>query len=200
MNIAQVQIGIFRGKKGPMWSPSASEVFGLGGTAKTSPFQSSRISLGQNAQESYVQAKPEIAKFDSLVVRVARIANKTERDRLIDYYGLSEPGNKDKAFYMRNATASCVAEAEKYTPIAYEQGFPAKGPCRGRVTKLRNWNADLEGEVLSAENYYGILPEPVIIERYVTGPQTAEAGSGPWPYIIAGGGALALLALVGVFK
>lgn len=204
MNIQRAGISAFKGTRNSMWSPSAKEVFGLGGQAKWNPFKPPSImgqSLGQTAQDSYNAALPEMARFDAIKNRALRIANKTERDRIISEYGLNDPTNRDLAQYMRDATFSCVSEAQKYQPIAYEQGFPAKGPCRGRVTKLRNFNSDFESEVRAAEEQYGILPEPVIIERIVTVPgAAAQAGmTGPLPYMIAGAGLLVVLAIIGVF-
>lgn len=155
------------------------------------------VRLGSTAQDSYNQAKPAIAKFDSLVERTKRIANQSARDTIAVDYGLTDPSNKDKALYMRNALAGDVADAEKYTPIAYEQGFPALGPSRGRVTKLENFNSDFSNAVLSAENYYGILPEPQVITNYVT---TTTTNPLNWIVpVIALGAGLGLAALAGLF-
>lgn len=127
-----------------------------------------RVGLGANAEEYYLKAKGAIGQFDSLVERVKRIANKTERDGIAVAYGLTSPENKDKAMYMRNALAYDVSEADKFTPTAYEQGFPALGPSRGRVAKLESFNNSFEAAVRNAENLYGILPMPETITNYVT--------------------------------
>jgi len=161
-------------------------------------FGVARYNLGQNdAQQYYVDAKNLISEFDQLAAIVPRISNKPVRDQIASDYGLNDPTNKDKAMYMRNALASDVANAEKYTPIAYEQGFPTHGPARGRVTKLRNFNGDFRGAVKDAEALYELLPTPQIIEKTVTVP----GGGTNWtvPLLVAGGG-IAVAALLGVFS
>lgn len=158
-------------------------------------------SLGVTAQEAYVNAKAAIADYDQLVGRAARIANKTSRDEIVKTYGLNEPDNKDKSLYMRNATASCVAQADAFSPVAYEQGFPSHGPCIGRVTKLQNFIDDMKSDVRNAENTYGILPEPVVITQYVNVPGQAAPGTTNWTIPIAVGvGGLAIAALLGAFR
>jgi hypothetical protein len=156
-----------------------------------------RYNLGQtDAQGFYVEAKNQIAQFDQLAAIVPRISNKQVRDQLVSDYGLLEPTNKDKALYMRNALASDVANAEKFTPIAYEEGFPTHGPARGRVTKLRNFNGDFRSAVKDAEAMYELLPTPQVITKTVTTP----GGGTNWtvPLLVAGGG-VAIAALLGVF-
>lgn len=153
-----------------------------------------------DAQTSYVNGKAAIAEYDSLIGRAAKIANKSSRDEIVKDYGLNEPDNKDKSLYMRNATASCVAQADAFTPTAYEQGFPSHGPCRGRVVKLRNFIDDLRSDVRDAENTYGILPEPVVITQYLPGAAAPAAGTNWTIPIAVGVGGLAIAALLGAFK
>lgn len=189
-NLGMVMIGGSGASIRPsLFSTSVVDNFGLAGA-----------SLGQNAQAYYVNAKSDIAKFDSLVNRVARIANQTLRDQLVSDYGLNDPSNNNKALYMRNALASDVGNAEKFTPIAYEEGFPVRGPSRGRVSKLESFNNDLESAVKDAEITYGILPEPQIITKIVTVPGASTGGTN-WtiPIVVAGGG-IAVAALLGVFS
>lgn len=188
-NLGMVMIGgSGTGTRPSFFSGSVSDNFGLAGPV-----------LGQDAQQFYVNAKNAIAKYDSLVQRVARVANKTVRDQLISDYGLSEPSNKDKSMYMRNALASDVANAEKFSPIAYEEGFPTHGPARGRVTKLNNFDSDLENAVKDAEVTYGILPEPVVIEKVVTVPGASTGTNWTIPLVVAAGG-IGVAALLGVFS
>lgn len=199
--INRVAISGSNGPRASLFAPATKEIFGLGGTMGFNPVLAA-IALGQTAQESYENGLREISRFDALVARVARLGigtpGKEYRDNLIKTYGLNEPTNKDKAMYMRNATASCIAEADKYQPIAYEQGFPGRGPCRGRVTKLHNWNSDLAADVTYGEDNYGINPEPVIIERTITVPGEAAAATSPWPYVVVGAGVVAALAIAGI--
>lgn len=195
--IQRVAISGSNGPRASLFAPATKEIFGLGGMMGRHPVLAS-YSLGQTAQDYYNDAKKELARFESIAARVARIANQTERNRLIDVYGLTEPTNKDKATYMHNALASDVASAEKYSPIAYEEGFPSHGPSRGRVRKLKNFDDDFDSEVTNAERTYGILPEPVVIERVVTAPGAAAATPSALPYVLVGGGIVAALAISGI--
>lgn len=172
-----------------LFATSVMDSFGMGGPV-----------LGQDAQTYYTNAKSEIAQFDQLISRTQRIANKTVRDQIASDYGLNDPTNKDKAMYMRNALASDVANAEKFTPLAYEEGFPTHGPARGRVNKLHNFNSDFRHAVENAETTYGILPEPQVIEKLVTVPGAAAPGGTNWtiPLVVAGSG-IAIAAILGVF-
>jgi hypothetical protein len=124
-------------------------------------------SMGQTGQQIYARAKAAIATFDALVGRTAKIANKSARQQVIDTYGLSESGNKDKALYMRNAVAGNVGEVESYTPPNYLIYETRKGPDAGRVDKLEAFNRNFASDVKTAEDTYGILPEPVVIEKLV---------------------------------
>ncbi len=185
--LRRAAIGALNGHRST-FGPGSNEIFGAGMGGPR---------MGQTAQDFYNRAIPLIQKFDQLVTRTQKIANKAARDQVISDYGLNDPTNTDKALYMRNALASDVANAQKYTPIAYEQGFPSHGPARGRVTKLQNFDSDFEAAVKSAEDQYGILPEPVVIERVVTeqGPATSAL-----PYVLVGGAAIAALFITGVIK
>ncbi len=199
--IARVAISGSNSPRAPLFGVAAKEIFGLGGGYNLRGYAPApprrRILAQTTAQDFYNNAIQEIQKFDSIQARAAKIANKAARDQIIDTYGLNDPTNKDKAMYMRGALASDVANAQAYTPIAYEQGFPTHGPARGRVTKLHNFNRDFNADVTAAETQYGILPEPVVIERVVTTPAAAED---ILPYVLVGGAALAALFITGVIK
>lgn len=157
-----------------------------------------QASMGASAQDYYTRGKAAVARFDSLIERVKRIANKSERDGIAVSYGLTDPSNTDKAMYMRNALAYDVADAEKYSPIAYEQGFPATGPSRGRVAKLESFDGSFEQAVKSAENTYGILPEPETITNYVT---TTTQNPLNWVLPVAALGlGIVIAGFAGVFK
>lgn len=188
-NLGMVMIGGSGGvgNRSSLFSASVMDNFGVAG-----------YNLGQNdAQQYYVDAKNLIAEFDQLAAIVPRISAIQVRNQIASDYGLNDPTDKDKAMYMRNALASDVANAEKYTPIAYEQGFPTHGPARGRVTKLRNFIGDFRGAVKDAEAQYSLLPTPQVIEKTVTVP----GGGTNWtiPLVVAGGG-IAVAALLGVFS
>lgn len=155
-------------------------------------------SLGKTAQDYYNQAKVAVAKFDSLVERLKKVANKTVRDGLAVQYGLTDPSNTDKAMYMRNALAFDISDAEKYSPVAYEEGFPSLGPSRGRVSKLESFDAGFEQSVQQAETTYGILPEPETITNYVT-TTTAQPLNWILPVVALGAG-IVIAGFAGLFK
>lgn len=186
--ISRAQIS---GPPSGFFSAAARDAFSVG---------SFRRVLGQTAQDYYNKAKRVVADWDALVARVARLANKVDRDRLIDYYGLSEPTNKDKDQYRREVVASGIATAEKYTPIAYEEGFPTHGPNRKDVDHVGDYVKDLGQEVQTSEATYGTLPQPVVITKIVTVPGAGGGGSSILPYVAAGGVAIAALFVMGVVK
>ena len=136
------------GGSGPSFTTVRRTALGGAGLAQTT------------GQAVYQQAKTEIARFDSLVQRTMRIANKTVRDQIISDFGLNEPGNKDKAQYVRDAMASEVSRAEQYSPVNY-YFFESPGPQRNRPAKLAAFNTDFESAVKDAEITYGILPEAI---------------------------------------
>jgi hypothetical protein len=68
------------------------------------------------------------------------------------------------------------------------------------VDTLEDWNRDFSQDVTEAENFGGILPEPIVIERLVQVPgEVQEIPSWTIP-VIAVGGLVGLAALLGVFK
>lgn len=178
-----------------MFSMNAVETFSAG--------RMGGFTLGQTGQQIYARAKTALAKFDALVVRTQKIANKMAREQVIKDYGLQESTNKDKALYMRNAVAGNVAEVDSYTPPNYLIYETRKGPDAGRVDKLEAFDRDFSSAVTDAENTYGILPEPVIIERLVmtAGAPAESSGTPNWviPVAVVAAG-LGLAAIFGVFK
>lgn len=177
-----------------MFSMNAVETFNAG--------RMGGYTLGQAGQQIYARAKTALAKFDALVARTKKIANKTAREQVIKDYGLQESTNKDKALYMRNAVAGNVAEVDSYTPLNYLIYETRKGPDVGRVDKLEAFDRDFNSAVTDAENTYGILPEPVVIERLImTAGTPAESTTPNWviPVVVVATG-LGIAALFGVFK
>lgn len=157
-----------------------------------------RVSMGQTDQEWYVRAKAAVSKFDSLVERLKKIANRGARESLVSRYGLDNPTDKDRGKYMRDAVFYNVFQAESYTPVNYLV-FGSTGPARRRVGDLEDVNRDFSDDVKAAENTYGILPEPVIIERIVEVPGTVTTVTPSWvvPAAVVGGG-IAVAALLGI--
>jgi hypothetical protein len=152
-------------------------------------------SLGQTPEEWYRRAKSAIADFDGYAARTAKIANKTVRDQIATDYGLNDPANKDKAAYMRAAVAYNVGQAESYTPPNYLI-FGVGQQAKNRVQALENLNSDFRRAVSDAENTYGTLPAPVVIERLVPGASAPVNWTLP---VVIGGGAVVLAAALGLF-
>ncbi len=122
--------------------------------------------LGQG-EDLYARAKAAVAQWDSLVEQLKRIANQSVREDLARKYGLTNPSDKDKGQYMRDAVAYDVATAESYSPTNYRV-FVGPGPAKGRPGKLEDFDQDLRGDVKDAAATYGLLPEPQVITRTIT--------------------------------
>lgn len=152
-------------------------------------------SLGQSEQEWYTRAKAAVAKFDSLVERVKRIANKPVREEIAGDYGLDSPEDRDLALYRRNSVADQVREAESYQPVNYLIYRDQK--ARDRVAELEEWNRDFNRDVKDAENAFGILPAPVVVERIVEVPGSPAQQSWIVPVALVGAG-VAIAAIFGL--
>lgn len=189
--LRMASIGGFNGPRGTMFHGSATDSFQVGRLA----LGSNGLGVNTTGLARYQVAKTELAKYDDLVERTKRIANKTAREQLIDTYGLAEPDNKDKSLYMRNAVASNIADAESYTPINYDI-YTAPGPAKSRPDKLKSFNSDFASDVKYAEDTYGSLPEPQVIERTTT---VSQVPAWVMPVTI-GALAVAGLAAFGVFS
>lgn len=166
-------------------------------------FQASRMAghrMGQTGQAIYARAKAALSKFDMLVERTKRIANKAARAEIIDTYGLQDAGNKNKALYYRNAVHGDVVRVEDNVPPNYWVYETRKGPAVGYVDTLESWNRSFAADVQEAEDVGGILPEPIVIERLVQVP--GEAPQTPdWVLPLAVvGGVIAIASLVSYFN
>jgi len=181
-----------------MFSGSAVDQFG-GGFARPQ-YAMGGYSLGQTPEEWYARAKAAVAEFDNLAARTAKVANKAERERIAKDFGLTNPADSDKAMYRRNDVAQTIAQVESYSPpnyLIYSVGQRA----RNKVQALENWNSDFRSQVKTAEDTYGILPEPQVIEKVVQVPGGAAAAPATnWTLpIVIGGGAVILAAALGLF-
>lgn len=156
--------------------------------------------LGQTGEEWYARAKKAVADFDAYALRTAKIARKSVRDDIARQFGLNNPADTDKAQYRRNDVQDTIREVESYSPpnyLIYMVGQRA----RNKVQALEDWNRDFRRTVQQAENDYGVLPEPQVIERIVEvpgAPGAAPAVNWTLPVVI-GGGAIIVAALLGVF-
>jgi hypothetical protein len=158
-----------------MFAAVAVDVFkpGLSGTVR----------LGQAPEEWYRRAKASVSKFEDLRMRVAKIANKQERERLGTWIG--SPGVDGTPAYRAASVASDLADVERFTPPAYQDYQIERR--RKRITELEEMNRDLSTMVSTAEQSYGRLPEPVIVQTLVS---QAEPGIDWKLPVLVGGGAL----------
>lgn len=179
--LRMASIGGFSGPRGSLFQASSTDTFGLG-----------RATLGRNAQDWYGYAKSEVGQFDSYLVRARKIANKDARESLIRaYYG--SPSDQDSGSYRRNSVASNIAEAESYTPINYVVYDQSR--VQNRVAKLNDLNKSFGSAVNAAEDTYGSLPAPQVIETLTT---VSETPAWVMPVVVGALGVAALAAL-GVF-
>lgn len=187
--IQMATISGFNGPRGSLFHGSATNVFGLGST--TAPHQ-----LGVTAQELYTEAQKQLAVFDNLFERTKRLANTASRTAIIEEFGLTEPANKEKALYARNVVAQDIARAESFTPPNYDIYY-APGPTKNRPGRLRDWNSSFKDAVKYSEDTYGVLPEPIVIER--TTMETVSQTPAWVTPVVAGALGIGLLAALGVF-
>ena len=189
--LRMASIGGFNGPRGTMFHGSATDSFSVGRNS----LGGSSLGVNTTGLARYELAKKELAQYDSLVERVKRIGNKAAREQIIADYGLTEPDNKDKSLYARNVVASDLANADSYTPINYDI-YTAPGPAKNRPGRLADFNSSFAKDVKYAEDTYGILPEPQVIERTTT---ISQVPAWVMPVTI-GALAVAGLAALGVFS
>lgn len=189
--LRMASIAGFNGPRGSLFHGSATNVFGQSTPSLGTP------TLGQSqGLNIYTDAKKQVARFDTLVERTRRLANQAVRDEIIHDYGLTDPGDKDKAQYARDAVAYDISRAESFTPPNYYI-YEASGPAKNRPGRLREWNSSFNDAVEAAERTYGILPQPVVIERVVTVP--GDAATSPLiPVVLVGALGIAALAIFDV--
>jgi hypothetical protein len=160
--------------------------YGLSGAALGQP---------QTDREWYDEAKREVTKFDAFVARLRKLANRAAREDLFArHVGIAS--DESSGLYARNSVADDVATAESYRPVnilvfALERR-------RNRVERLDDVNDSFGSDLVTAENSWGILPEPQVIERE----RIVQAGAGTpsWvaPVVLTALG-VAAAAVLGVF-
>lgn len=172
MNIFPVALG---------WSPRAGgSVFASAPFSATPSLAGGRW-LGQTEQQWFSRAKTAVTTYDLLVDRTKKIASQRLRESILSRY-TGDPRDQESAIYRRNSVAYNVGEAESYAPVDYL--IFGKELVRDRVEKLEGWNRDFEKEIAAAEVAYGVLPEPVVVERVI---QSAPAATDlTMPFVIGG--------------
>lgn len=112
--------------------------------------------LGQTQGEYwYRRSKAAQKMYQDLVNRVAKIANKQERDRILNWLGSLDVEGTPAYRYNRVQYDTYVAEQSVPTNYSYLEIERRQS----RVEKLEDWDAQLEKMVKDAEARYGTLPE-----------------------------------------
>jgi hypothetical protein len=188
-NLGVVMISGGAGMRGNLFTSRMGDVFG--GRA---PAPAPRPQLGQTGVGNYTQLKAEIAQWDSLVQRLQRINNQTVMMQIAGQFGINNPTDNTKGQYMRNRSAMHIAQADASSPVNYSLFDPSTpGPAKNDAKDLASFLTDFSAAVTAAENTYGIAATPTIITNTVS---TTPDWVLP---VVAGAGALALLAILGVF-
>lgn len=147
---------------------------------------------GTSPADWYRRAKDSIAAFDGLLGRVARIANLTERNRILQWIGVAgtdgSPANRYSA-----VLSDLQQDVEAFTPPAIN-AYQVSRRTR-RITELEAYNSELTSMVSNAETYYGKLQDPIIIDRErIVNP--AASGTNWTLPIVVGAGAVGVALLV----
>lgn len=191
--IKQMTISGANGARSTIFSGGMSDLFGAAQRQGTILGQRH---LGQTGKEWYDQAVHQVQKFDDVLMRLRKIANKQAREDIAaNFVGSSE--DSASGSYRRNSVDSYIKDAQRYTPVNTMVFDPVR--VQERVQALRDVNHDFLAAVAAAEGQWGILDAPQIIERIVEVPG-APAAFPIVPIAIGGIGLVALLALAGVFK
>lgn len=151
--------------------------------------------LGQQGTSNYDRAKRQVSKFDVLLATTRQIANKSVREEIFANY-VGDPDSPESGIYKRNGVASDLAEAESYTPV--NTLVFTKSTVASRLDRLDDWNERFERAAENAEATWGLLPEPVIIERERI-IQVASATPSWVVPVLAVGAAVTGAALLGLF-
>jgi tetrahydromethanopterin S-methyltransferase subunit B len=194
MQIRQMAISGANGSRTPMFSGGMADVFGAAQRGGTLLGQ--RKLSQSSGQDWFNMAVKQVQKFDDIVMRLRKVANKQVREQLAERF-IGDPGDAESGMYRRNSVASNVAEAQQYTPVN-TLVFDASR-VQNRVEKLRDITHDFLAEVESAEASWGSLPDAQIIERVVEVEVPGQQTFPVVPVVLGGAGVIALLALLGVF-
>jgi hypothetical protein len=159
------------------------------------PTLSGSFWMGQTPSDWYRRAKESIAKFDSLIGRMNRIANPAERKAVQEWVG--SPSNEDSRAYRRRSVESDLRQdVEAFTPpniSAYTVDRRTN-----RIEKLEEINANFETRVANAELVYGQLPLDQVKTQEQLVAQTTTPG---WVLPVAiGVGTLGIAALVTILS
>lgn len=147
--------------------------------------------LGATGAEWYQRATDAVAKFQELLGRVARIAHKAARETIVDWIGVNGVDGTPMDRYY--SVLYDIGQAESYAKLN-TTNFE-RSQLQNRVIKLEAFNRELATKVKNAEDYYGILPDPVVIERFVNVPGAPSGANWVVPAAV-GVGVIAVVALI----
>ena len=150
--------------------------------------------LGQTPEEWYRRAKAALAKFDNLLSRTSMIAAKVEREKILKW--VDTAANTDSPAYRYATVRSDLqTDVEAYTPPAINAYQVERRT--NRIEKLENINSEFEEMVTNAENIYGKLPEPTVVNRETIIQLPAETQGSNWTLpLLIGGGAIAVALVI----
>lgn len=149
--------------------------------------------LGQTPQDWYNRAKQSLMKFDDLLTRVAKVANQTSRNEILAWIGTASIQDSP-AYRYATVKSDLQQDVESFTPPAVNAYQVTRRT--NRIEKLEEMNRELEAKVGNAENVYGKLQDPVIIERErILTPGTSTGSNWTMPLLV-GGGAVAVAVVV----
>jgi hypothetical protein len=153
--------------------------------------------IGQAPEEWYRRAKESLAAFEALLDRTAKIANKTERERILAWVGRPTTEGTPAYRYAR-VKADLLEDVERYTPPNVDAYKLERR--QNRIKELEDFNKEFQTMVSNAETAFGKLPEPVVIEKekIIRVPGAPAAPGAPdWTLpLIIGGGAVGVALLV----
>lgn len=154
--------------------------------------------MGQTAPADwYRRAKQSISNFDAYLTRTTMIANQTERNRILSWVGSSSTVDSP-AYRYATVQGDLQQDVETFTPPNVNAYQVERR--QNRIKKLEGVNSEFETMVVNAENVYGKLSQPVVIERdRILMTPGAETGTNWTLPLMVGGGAVAVALLVNAF-
>lgn len=123
--------------------------------------------LGETEQSLYVRGKAAVAKYDDLTDRLAKLSDKTYRDRVTSRMH-GDPEDPEAAVRIRNSVYDSVNKAENSVPIDYLV-FSNK-PVQDDVAALEDLDRTFEELVKSGEDTYGTVKEKKESSSSLEGP------------------------------
>ena len=139
----------------------------------------------------YLRATKAIAKFDDLLMRTATIANLPTRDTILNWVGRANVAGTP-AYKYAALKADLDQNVNNFTP-PNTNAFLVGGR-QTLVEVLEDADTAYENKVIDAENAYGTLAQPALIDR---GAILGKSDAGKWILpVIVGVAAIGVAAVV----